>query len=332
MLIESFIDDPAKVAVITRPRRFGKTLNLSMLEHFFNEEVGNKEEESLFSHLAISKHPEVMKYQGKHKAIFLTLKGVKENADYEGFYESIRNKIGILFRKHEDYIFDHAIKEDYKVLYREIANFKATEVAYKNALLFLSELLCRASGEKVYIFLDEYDAPIHDAYTEGYYEPCIKFMANLFGNTFKGNEYLNKAMITGILKVGKESLFSNLNNVKTYSMLTDKRYAEYFGFTEEETSQLLKEAELPTPTAALKAMYNGYEVNNITLYNPWAIINFIAEAKESNNKNIEEAIQPYWVNTGGTGLITDLLAANLLEVEQDVSRLVQGKTIKSLDQ
>ena len=327
MLIKSFIGGAEKVAVITRPRRFGKTLNLSMLECFFNDQVLGEETKELFTNLAINKHPEVMKYQGKHKAIFLTFKGVKENVNYQGFYETICNKIGTLFEKHEDYIFSHGIKDDQKKRYREITNFEATETTYKNSLLFLSELLYKASGKKVYIFLDEYDAPIHDAYVEEYYEPCIKFMANLFGNTFKGNEYLEKAMITGILKVGKASLFSNLNNVKTYSMLHDNRYASYFGFTEEETNQLLKDAELPTQTKKLKEMYNGYEVGGVTLYNPWAIINFIAETKESTNE--EEHIQHHWANTGGTHLLRDLLKSNLGAVRQGLEKLLLGGDIET---
>ena len=193
----------------------------------------------------------------------------------------------------------------------------------------LSGLLYKASGKQVYIFLDEYDTPIHDAYIEGYYKECTQFLAKLFGNTFKGNPYLAKAMITGILKVGKASLFSDLNNVVVYSMLDDERYHSFFGFTPSEVDELLAKAHLPNNIPGLKEMYNGYEVHGTTLYNPWSMVNFITKASARPTDQITQAMKPYWVNTGGTRIIEDLLNNNLLDVEEDITALVQGYSIES---
>ena len=328
MLIKSFLHTGERVSVITRPRRFGKSLNLSMLEHFFAPQVYRVKTKGLFEGLKISQYPNAMAYQGKSPAIFLTLKAVK-GGSYEVFYTGMRGQIADLFQKHKRYALHARVTEAEKELYEDIIDEKAAPHHYEKSLLFLSRLLYEASGQKVYLFLDEYDTPIHDAYIEGYYKPCTQLMARLFNNTFKGNPYLAKAMITGILKVAKASLFSDLNNVKVYSMLSDDLYAEYFGFTEKETNDLLDLAGLPTEAHQLKEMYNGYEVNGITLYNPWSILNFIVSALRKPLDRIQEAMRPYWVNTGGTDILLDLLRNNLAAVQKDMAELVQGRPIET---
>ena len=255
MLIKSFLDATSAISLVTRPRRFGKTMNLSMLEHFFAREVNGVKTEGLFDDLKIRHHPETMKYQGQYQAIFLTLKSVK-GGNFEVFYEGMRRVIVDLFEQHKSYVLRHPLEEEQKRLYQSIIDQEASTTDYATSLRFLSGLLYKASGKQVYVFLDEYDTPIHDAYIKGYYEQCTSFMAKMFNNTFKGNPYLAKGMITGILKVAKASLFSDLNNVAVYSMLEDKRYNQYFGFTEEETDALLDKAALPTKAHTLKEFYD----------------------------------------------------------------------------
>ena len=327
MLIKAFIGSDAKISLITRPRRFGKTMNLSMLEHFFAPKVGDIATKGLFDGFKISQHPEAMKYQGQYQTIFLTLKSVK-GEDFNTFYADLRQKIANLFKKHKHYVMRHPLEEEDKKLYTDITSKKAAQEEYAGALLFLSRLLYQASGKPVYILLDEYDTPIHDAYVEGYYKECTKFLAKMFNNTFKGNPYLAKAMITGILKVGKASLFSDLNNVTVYSMLDDECYHRFFGFTQAETDELLKKAGLPLNIPGLREMYNGYQINGTTLYNPWSMVNFVFEGAQEPIDRLSEAMRPYWVGTGGTHLLKNLLKKNLLEVEKDVTTLVQGGSIE----
>ena len=329
LLIKAFIDAGSAISLVTRPRRFGKTINLSMLEHFFAPEVNGIKTQGLFDGLNISKHPEAMKYQGQYQSIFITLKTVK-GGNFDTFYAGIKQQIAKLFEQHEDYLFSHNIKEAHKKLYNNITDKKAAQEEYAGALLFLSELLYKASGKQVYLFVDEYDTPIHDAYIKGYYNECTAFLAKMFNTTFKGNPYLAKAMITGILKVGKASLFSDLNNVTVYSMLEDKRYNKHFGFTEEETDALLDKAGLPTKAHKLKEMYNGYEVGGSTLYNPWSIVNFIDNACLLPENRIQEAMKPYWVNTGGTSLLRDLLQNNLVPIRLNLERLLRGEMIETV--
>ncbi len=328
LLIKTLLEANDKITVITRPRRFGKSLNLSMLEHFFAERVLGQPTAPLFEHLLIRRHPEVMRYQGQHPVIFLTLKTVQGNR-FALFYERMSREIADLFSKHQKRLFDPGMSEADRMLYQAIVGCTAQQADYEKSLLFLCRLLYEATGQKVMVLLDEYDTPIHDAYIHDYYEACRSFIACLFNKTFKGNDYLEKAVITGILKVAQASLFSTLNNVAIYSMLQDDQYGAYFGFTEQETTRLLTQAALPPKAQTLKEMYNGYQVGGHILYNPFSIVSFVSKAVLRPDK-IEEALRPYWIHTGGTHLIADLLRNNLLDLSEDLTTLIQGGTITTL--
>ena len=328
LFIQQLINTGDIITVITRPRRFGKSLNLSMLEHFFAARVLGKPTASLFEHLLISHHPEVMRYQGQHPVLFLTLKNVRGES-YQLFYQRMCQEMIELFKKHQLFFWEHMRNKEDQKAYREICEGSGQEAKYEKALLFLARLYYEATDKKVIILLDEYDTPLHDAYVYGYYEQCRSWMASLFGNTFKGNDYLEKAVITGILKVAQASLFSALNNVAIYSMLQDDQYGAYFGFTEQETTRLLTQAALPPKAQTLKEMYNGYQVGGHILYNPFSIVSFVSKAVLRPDK-IEEALRPYWIHTGGTHLIADLLRNNLLDLSEDLTTLIQGGTITTL--
>ena len=327
LFIEEFIDSSDKITLITRPRRFGKSLTLSMLQHFLADQVNGQPTKGLFDGLKISQYPEVMQNQGQYPVIFLTLKEAK-GMNFKVFFERMKDIITEVFECHR-YLFDTNLSEENRIEFKKILNKTASQTDYEKSLKLLSKLLYQHTGKKIYILLDEYDTPIHDAYVHDYYEACRSFLAAMLGKTFKGNNFLERALITGILKVAKSSLFSELNNVKVYTMLDDARYPQYFGFTEKETDDLLDRAGLSKKAHELKEMYNGYRLEGYTLYNPFSIVSFISELLLKGEKRMEEALKPYWVNSGGTHLIGDMIQNNLPDLEEGLTALLQRKSLKT---
>ena len=327
LFIKAFLDSSDDITLITRPRRFGKTLTLSMLQHFLAADVDGNETKGLFDGLAVSKHLETMRYQGQHPVIFVTLKDAKGNS-FERLLERVSNVIKETFQSHR-YLLDSQLAEEDYATFKKILNEDATQKDYESSLSFLSRLLEKHTGKKIYILLDEYDTPINDAYVNDYYEECRSFLAAMFGKTFKGNASLNRGLITGILKVAKASLFSGMNNLEVYSMTDDARYPHYFGFTEHETNVFLEKAGLPQKAHELKEMYNGYELEGYTLFNPFSIVSFIKALLLKGPNRMEEALKPYWINTGGTHLIGDLIKNNL-DVKKDFTSLLNEQKIETL--
>ena len=326
MFIKDFIDGNDYITLITRPRRFGKTINLSMLEHFFNKEVNGKPTKGLFDGLKISKLPNVMAYQGNTPAIFISFKEIKGDS-FEEAYRRFKELIRKLFKKHKYLLdFDIMSSED-KIFYKSFLSKTAYKEEYETSLHFLSNLLHDVYGKNVYIFLDEYDTPLHNAYVNNYYEKMRSFIASMFNQTLKGNSFVEKALITGIIKIAKSSLFSELNNVGDYTCLDSPLYSDYFGFTEEETNEYLDKAGLPAKAHQLKQMYNGYCINGTTLYNPYSIVKFINRSLQTNN--IEESVKPYWINTGGHGIIRNVLSSNIEYLQEDIARLLNNIPIKT---
>ncbi len=328
LMIKEFVDAGDKIALITRPRRFGKTLSLSMMQHFFAEEVDGIPTKGLFEGLAISKHPEVMVLQGQFPVIFLTLKEVR-GKNFEEAYALLQNVIKKLYNTHYYLLEAKQIKEHQKVDFKKYLDQTASQASYKDALLYLSELLYQAHGKKVILLLDEYDTPLHDAHVHGYYEEMRSLIATLFNKAFKGNDYLYKGLITGILKIVKSSLFSELNNVEVYSCFSSPLYADAFGFTPAETDDFLDRAGLPQKAHELKEMYNGYQIEEYILYNPFSIVSFTKNASIYQKKGtpMEKALVPYWVNSGSTDIIRDLIAHNTDELAQDLDKLLHRATI-----
>ena len=231
------------------------------------------------------------------------------------------------FQRHR-YLFDTNLTEEDRVKFKKILNESASKNDYEKSLKFLSKLLYQHTGKKVYILLDEYDTPINHAYLHGCYASCRSFLAGMFGQTFKGNDFLERGLITGILKVAKASLFSELNNLKVYTTLS-KKYANTFGFTTAETDDLLNRAGLPQKAHQLKEMYNGYQIGGYTLYNPFSIVSFIDEVLDDPKGDMQDALKSYWINTGGTHLIGDMIRNNLVELKEDLTALLDKKTIQT---
>ncbi|MEO1300909.1 MAG: AAA family ATPase [Bacteroidota bacterium] len=334
LLIADLLADGAEALLITRPRRWGKTLNMSMLYHFLRCEVrenatAHKLEtlsphEGFFDSLKIGKkHPELIaNHQGKWPVISLTLKGV-QNSDLPTIEQNFKDIFTTLYSRHS-YLDDWLCTLEQKravvakdKYFADVLEGNLGLSGLQKALYFLTELLYEYHGRKVFVLLDEYDTPLNNTFPEpALYKEVLSFMRGLLGNSFKDNPYLEKGIITGILRVAKADLFSGLNNFMEYSVL-HKKYAEHFGFTDAEVSDLFAHPrvqamiEAPAPASdAIKAWYNGYTIGGLTIYNPWSIMNCITEHGQ---------LAPYWVSSGSDTLLRELLKGNghlVYQIEQ----------------
>ena len=316
LLIKELLEDDAEVILITRPRRFGKTLNMSMLRYFFADKVKTEPTKNLFNSLKITKHPKYMAFQGKHPVIFLSLKDIKESS-YETMYARFCKVISDLYSDYR-YLLDTQLYEDKKTIYNSILNQQATPANIIDSLKDLTEYLFNHHKQKPIVLIDEYDTPVQSGYDNKYYDKVINLFRNFLSSALKDNPYLYKSVLTGILRISRESLFSGLNNLKVYSFLHEK-YGEYFGFTEEEVSKLLFEAKIENKAKEIKNWYNGYQIGNHVLYNPWSIVNCISE------KGITKS---YWIHTSDNSLIKNLLVESSLAFKDCFEVLLRGGKIE----
>ena len=310
-LIKSIIGEPGEVKLFTRPRRFGKTLNMSMIKYFFDIENKN-ENKKLFENLKISEN-EYFEKQGTAPVISISFRNYDESSWGNGF-EMIKNTISDLYDEFE------FVKENLsarkKEKYDSILFNRATEATWKLSLLDLTKYLYEYYGQKVVVLIDEYDQPIIDSYVKGYYEDAISFFKTFYGVVLKDNNYLEMGIMTGILRVAKENIFSGLNNLRVHTIL-DNRFTEYFGITESEVEQALKDFDLEFELKDVQRWYNGYLFGDIKVYNPWSIINFLNDEK----------LKSYWVNTSGNELIKLYLKKLKNEIFDDFSKLLNKKSI-----
>ena len=312
--IKEWWENEDKVTLITRPRRFGKTLNMSMLEQFFSVKY-NKQDE-IFHGLDIWKEEKYRELQGTYPVIFLSFAGIKET-DYSLAVRRFCEIIQTLYIKNYYLLESNVLTDGEKIIYKQMADHMEPE-SVPMALHWLSDYLCRYYEKKVIILLDEYDTPLQEAYMGGYWEKIVSFTRNLFNNTFKTNPYLERALMTGITRVSKESLFSDLNNLKVITM-TSNNYSSCFGFTEQEVFSAMDEFGL-TNKDEVKYWYDGFTIGNLQdIYNPWSIINFLDEGR----------LKPYWANTSSNGLISRLIQEGSRDIKMQFESLLQGNSIKS---
>jgi len=319
LFIKEILDDLTEVIVINRPRRFGKSINLSMLHCFLAPEVNGQSTVGLFDQLEIAKHKDYMQYQGKHPVIFFDFKNTKAET-FESSINKIYEQIRLLYEQHRYVIDGNSLSLEEKEAFTSILKKTSNIDELSFALFNLSYYIHKTLGQKVYILLDEYDTPILSSYINGYYEQFIAFIRGLLGSALKGNDNLRQAILTGILRVSKESLFSDLNNVEIYSVL-NKKYSNHFGFTENEVNNLLNKAKLPTKTKQTKEWYNGYNFAGTIIYNPLSIVKFIKE---------EGRLKAYWVNTSGNDLIKQLIINSGSEIKDQITTLINGKSITEI--
>ncbi|RZI45500.1 AAA family ATPase [Rickettsiales endosymbiont of Peranema trichophorum] len=315
LLIKEVMDDGADIILVTRPRRFGKTLNLSMLYYFL--ENSQPKDEDLFEKLNIGQDKAFcQEHQHQYPVIFISFKDVKKSR-YKDAYEHILLLVREVYRGHRYLLEGDCLDEDEKGVFNALLYKKAQQSEVEASLRQLCIYIQKYSGRNPIILIDEYDTPIQEAYLSKYYEKMIELMRSMLGQALKDNSYLTKAVVTGITRISQESLFSGLNNISVYSMLRE-RFGQYFGFTEEEVVKLLEEAKQPVPLSEIKEWYNGYQIGKHVLYNPWSIINCL------DNEGI---LQEYWLNTSNNALIGDLLRKAKPVVKKEFEELLQGKVI-----
>ena len=314
--IEEIIKDGAAVKLFTRPRRFGKTLNMTTLKYFFTMKNAEKNKK-LFEGLDISKS-EYFKYQGQYPVLFLSLKDIKKSS-WETCFSTIKRMIRSLYSEYKDVqeCLDELELEDFKNIY-----FGKEEAYYSTSLRFLCECIYKHYGKKVILLIDEYDTPLVAANMYEYFEGEARdFFRDFYSTVLKDNEYLEMAVLTGIVRVAKENIFSGLNNLYVYDTFDDA-YPSYFGLTQKEVEEALKYYEIDFEIDKVKKWYDGYKFGGIEIYNPWSITYYIKNKK----------IGPYWVNTSDNLLIYDTLKKGDLEIIEELKQLIERKElVKSLD-
>ena len=310
--IEEVIKDGSQVKLFARPRRFGKTLNMSMLKYFFD--IENKEEnKEIFKDLYIEK-TEAFKEQGQYPVIFLSLKDLKA-LTWEQMEKAIKSAISRLFSEYK-YLLN--VLDKFDTLAFENILLKNTELEdLKEALKFLTRILYEKYNKKVVVLIDEYDSPLVSAYINGYYEKAKDFFKTFYSTVLKDNSYLQMGVLTGIIRVIKAGIFSDLNNLSTYTILSDV-YTDSYGLTEEEVEKSLKYYGIEQEISNVKDWYDGYKFGDSEVYNPWSILNFL-QYKE---------LRAYWVDTSGNDLIKDVLKKITKNTIEALERLFNGEGLK----
>ncbi len=315
LLIRDFIDSKPMVSLFTRPRRFGKTLNMDMLRVFF--EKSNEDTSVYFQDKKIWQcGNEYTAYQGKYPVIFMTFKDVK-CFSWEETLKKINKLISMEYLRHMELADSDHLNIYEKEQFLQIANGKAGEVDYQMSLQLLSLLLHKHHGEKAIIIIDEYDTPIQQGYTSGFYSGIINFMRNFFSGGLKDNSHLAYGFLTGILRVAKESIFSGLNNLKINSILEDA-YSQYFGFTKDDVREMLDYYGVSEKYDEVCEWYDGYRFGNTEIFNPWSIINYISD------KCFPKA---FWQSTGSNEIIGEIIASATPEITENLHKLLRGQNV-----
>lgn len=323
-LTEQLLDSWGKVNLFTRPRHFGKSLNMSMLRYFF--EIGT--DKTLFDGLHILQRKDLCdEYMGRFPVVFLTLKGV------DGLtFEKATNKLikivaleaeRFIFLKNSDKLTDNEKQRYCALVKMQDGKYAMDEDTLESALQTLSELLYRHYGQKVVILVDEYDVPLDKAYQNGYYKEMVSMIRSLFGEALKTNEFLQFAVLTGCLRVSRESIFTGLNNFKIFS-ITDARFDEQFGFTEDEVGKMLKDYHLEEHLAEMKEWYDGYHFGDADIYCPWDVINRVDDLCDTP----EAKPKCYWINSSGNALVKRFVSIANRTTQDEIEHLIAGEPIE----
>ena len=327
LLIHELVTSSAKTTLITRPRRFGKTLNLSMIRRFFEDERNDQGEKidngSLFDGLKICGcAEEVLKHQQQYPVISLSLKSGKQ-PDFRLAYKCLIDEVAKEFSRHRYVLQSNCLTEDDKERYQLIMVRKADAAEYAKGLAFLSECLSKYHQKKVFILIDEYDVPLENAYFAGFYDEMIGFIRSLFESALKTNPYLERGVITGCLRISRESIFTGLNNLEIHSVLSPY-YCDCFGFTAEEVEACLAYYGLTKKYPELKDWYDGYRFGSAEIYNPWSILNYI----KIGIADAQALPKPYWSNTSSNAIIRELVEEADEETRKELEILMDGGLIE----
>ena len=320
LMIKELLENKETVNLFTRPRRFGKTLNMSMLQRFF--EATEKSNAYLFDGLKIATYPEYMAYQGQYPVISISLKSMKQK-NFTLAFETYKYLIKSEYSRHKDFIFSkNVLDEEEKARYLSFIQVDATETMYNQAIGFLSNCLKKAYQQNVIILIDEYDVPLENAYHEGFYDDMTNLIRSCFESALKTNPSLEFAVLTGCLRVSRESIFTGLNNLKTYS-ITKNKFSQYFGFTQAEMQEILQTFSLEQYAGTIAKWYDGYRFGLTEIYNPWNVLNCI----DSYLQNDMVACEPYWSNTSSNRIVKRLIEESNERTKSMVEELINGTPI-----
>ena len=319
LMIKELLENKETVNLFTRPRRFGKTLNMSMLQRFF--EATEKSNAYLFDDLKIAAYPEYMAYQGQYPVISISLKSMKQASYTDAFY-MYKNLIAKEYEKHKIILESNQILESEKEIFRNIMEQRADQNVYLNSIRTLSDILAKYYEKNVIILIDEYDVPLENAYHEGFYDDMTNLIRSCFESALKTNPSLEFAVLTGCLRVSRESIFTGLNNLKTYS-ITKNKFSQYFGFTQEEMQEILQTFSLEQYAGTIAKWYDGYRFGLTEIYNPWSVLNCI----DSYLQNDMVACEPYWSNTSSNRIVKRLIEESNERTKSMVEELINGTPI-----
>ena len=317
-VIGRLLHKPAAVTLFTRPRRFGKTLLMSMLRYFLDIE-GAEDHRPLFDGLAVSRDAATMQLQGTRPVLFLTLKGWKAN-NWAEMQEVIKDALGQIFDEREFLLDTPTLTRRERALFEAIQMGTASTIACRSALAFLLRIMFKHYGRKPVLLLDEYDVPIQTSWTHSYYQDAIGFFREFLSSTLKSNDYLDFAVLTGVLRISKESIFSDLNNLYVDSMVSAE-YPSAMGFTGAEVAQMTQDLGYADKLAELRDWYDGYRIDGHEIYNPWSVICYFQK------KCMPGA---YWVNTSGNGILREMLEHAAGDTLQTLQGAMQGRAIEAL--
>ncbi len=319
LMIKELLENKETVNLFTRPRRFGKTLNMSMLQRFF--EATEKSNAYLFDGLKIAAYPEYMTYQGQYPVISISLKSMKQACYTDAFY-MYKNLIAKEYEKHKIILESNQILDSEKEVFQNIMEQRADQNVYLNSIRTLSDILAKYYEKNVIILIDEYDVPLENAYHEGFYDDMTNLIRSCFESALKTNPSLEFAVLTGCLRVSRESIFTGLNNLKTYS-ITKNKFSQYFGFTQEEMKGILQTFSLEQYAGTIAKWYDGYRFGLTEIYNPWSVLNCI----DSYLQNDMVACEPYWSNTSSNRIVKRLIEESNERTKSMVEELINGTPI-----
>lgn len=319
LMIKELLENKETVNLFTRPRRFGKTLNMSMLQRFF--EATEKSNAYLFDGLKIAAYPEYMAYQGQYPVISISLKSMKQASYTDAFY-MYKNLIAKEYEKHKIILESNKILDSEKEVFQNIMEQRADQNVYLNSIRTLSDILAKYYEKNVIILIDEYDVPLENAYHEGFYDDMTNLIRSCFESALKTNPLLEFAVLTGCLRVSRESIFTGLNNLKTYS-ITKNKFSQYFGFTQAEMQEILQTFSLEHYAGTIAKWYDGYRFGLTEIYNPWSVLNCI----DSYLQNDMVACEPYWSNTSSNRIVKRLIEESNERTKSMVEELINGTPI-----
>ena len=321
LMIKDLIVNKVKVGLFTRPRRFGKTLNMSMIQRFFEKTDENNA--YLFDGLKISKFPECMQYQGQSPVISISLKSMKQGS-YKDAFHMFKVLIAREYDRHKNILKSGKISDSERDLFHSILTQKAEDAFYLDSIKFLSDIMVKYYNKNVIILIDEYDVPLENAFHQGFYTDMVNLIRSVFESALKTNPSLDRAFLTGCLRVSKESIFTGLNNLQIFSIMSTK-FDDSFGFTQKEIDSLLECYGLENKSSDIRHWYDGYKFNDVEIYNPWSVLNYLSEATDKNSI----PCKPYWSNTSSNEIVKRLIEESNDRTKNTIEDLINETPVKA---